>query len=63
MATKTKSKSKKEALKLVNFKTNAKERALLKANAERYANGVVSEWIRLAALRKCSCSRHKKRVA
>lgn len=40
----------KEVLKLINFKTTEKERRMLKAQAKRHTNGVVSEFIRLVAL-------------
>jgi hypothetical protein len=41
---------KKSKLKLVNFKTTAKERAILKREAKIHTNGIVSEYIRLVAI-------------
>lgn len=41
-------KSKKQ--KLINFKCTDEELAVIKAKAEKYANGNLSEWIRYAAI-------------
>lgn len=41
---------KREKLKLVNFKTSEKERAVLRRQARIYTKGIVSEYIRLVAV-------------
>lgn len=47
---KPKAKSTKKKLQLVNFKAGARDRRAIKANARKYAKGVVSEYIRMVAV-------------
>jgi hypothetical protein len=47
---KLKSSEKSKKRKLLNFKVTSDESAVIKRNADQFADGNVSEWVRYAAL-------------